>query len=59
MLMERLTLKEEFDTNAVRFRESKTLIDRTIYIDLLNKILDEWNQGKTIEFEPVLPEYTD
>jgi hypothetical protein len=52
--MERITLLEEFDINAVRFKEAKTLIDRELYIHVIDNILDEWNRGKTVDIEPIV-----
>ena len=53
--MERITLIEEFDNNAVRFRTARTVSDRKLYGQIIDNILDEWNRAEqpTTAFEPV------
>lgn len=57
--MGRITLHEEFDTNAVRFAEAKSLTDRKLYAQIIDNILDEWNRGDTIAFEPITVDSTE
>lgn len=51
--MERITLFEEFENNSARLNETQDPTDRTLYLQIIDNILDEWNRGKTIAFEPV------
>lgn len=51
-------LVEQLAIEATRFRDAKTLVDRKTYLAVVDRLLDEWNQDQTIEFDPVEPEKT-
>lgn len=51
---DRYSLVEEFYTNATRLGEATSLADKVLYRQMIDNILDEWNQGTTTEFEPLV-----
>lgn len=53
------SLVDQLTIEATRFRDAKTLLDRKTYMVVVDRLLDEWNQGGTIEFDPVVPDYGD
>jgi hypothetical protein len=53
--MNHYAIIEAFDINAERYRTAKTLIDRKLYLDIIDLLLDEWldsTEQSTQEFEP-------